>query len=355
MGRGVVIISGLPAAGKSSLAKRLSDDLGLVWVQRDRLGSDVLADLAEVVSPTERDRIARAKDRLVNAVATAVIDGDSGVVIDGNFNTPEQAASIRSWMTDHGLRAVEICLWGDPAALEERFVQRADPPLTADLKPYFHQVLHRPRWTVLAHPAPVFHLDTTDLAVIDAVYDRLLAALATALLDPGQLLRGPCQECGFDWEAGPDAIQQELGSLGPTVDARLTPHLVDERIAVNPEPNVWSAVEYGWHLRNVLEFYRRRIEQILTTERATLLDSVPRSELAVSDPSGREATIAALRREAAATAELVDGLDQFDWWRVGIGNDGTERSLISLARRVAHESHHHQLDLARVLDTVMAG
>lgn len=178
----VVIVSGLPAAGKSTLAKRLCEELGLVRVERDRLSRDVLGEVARVVPDSDRHRVARAKDRLVNAVASAAVDAGSGVVIDGNFNAPEQADSIRSWLDMRSLRA-EVCLWGDPSVLERRFVLRADPPLTDELRPYFHGVLHRPRWTVLSHPALVFHADTTEFARLDAEYPRLVAALRDALAE----------------------------------------------------------------------------------------------------------------------------------------------------------------------------
>ena len=177
----VVIVSGLPAAGKSTLAHRLSKELGFVLVERDQLGEHVLAKVADVVPPDERERIARAKDRLVNVVAAAALDAGGGVVIDGNFNVPEHAESIRSFIEGRGLPAVEICLWGDVDVLEARFIARGDPPLTDDLRPYFERVLRRERWSVLPQSAPVFHADSTDIDRLEATFDELVAAVKTAL------------------------------------------------------------------------------------------------------------------------------------------------------------------------------
>ena len=182
--QGLVVVSGLPAAGKSTLAARLSADLGWAWVSRDRLGATVLGELGAVVPPDGRDHLARAKDRLVNAVADVVLATGPGVVIDGNFNTIEQAAALRSWLAVGEVRAVEICLWGDPATLRQRFIDRAAPPLTSDLEPYFERVLSRARWTVLSSPSPIFEVDTTDLAVVDAAYSSLLAAIRAAFDEP---------------------------------------------------------------------------------------------------------------------------------------------------------------------------
>jgi predicted kinase len=185
--QGVVVISGLPAAGKSTLAARLSADLGWAWVSRDRLGTSVLGDLADVVPEGEHVRLARAKDRLVNEVVETVLDIGGGVVLDGNFNTIEQANAVRAFLAARQVPAVETCLWADPATLRARFIERAMPPLSPDLEPYFERVVSRPRWTVLEAPSPIFEFDTTDLAVIDAAYPTLLSAIGTALGEERQV------------------------------------------------------------------------------------------------------------------------------------------------------------------------
>jgi hypothetical protein len=91
---------------------------------------------------------------------------------------------VRDFVAERGTRAVEFCLWGDADVLERRFIERADPPLTPDLKPYFDQVVRRPRESVLRPPAVVEHLDTTDPSVIDAASSRLRAVAEQVLHSP---------------------------------------------------------------------------------------------------------------------------------------------------------------------------
>lgn len=182
---GVVVVSGLPAAGKSTLAARLSKDLEWVLVSRDQLGTILFEELGAVVPADAGWRIARAKDRLVNTVVGAALDVGAGTVLDGNFNVVEQADAVRSFLAARGAHAAEICLWGDPAVLRQRFIDRATPPLTPDLVPYFDRVLNRERWTVLAPPAPVLQIDTTDLSEIDAAYPSLLTTLQASLNTAG--------------------------------------------------------------------------------------------------------------------------------------------------------------------------
>ena len=182
MGSFLLIVSGHPATGKSTLSTRLARDLQLPLVNRDRLRRYVFGELFEF--PTARDLIPAACDRLVLGILSTILDAGGGVVLDGNFNTERHMRPIRDYAAENGTRAVEFCLWGDPDALERRFIERADPPLTSDLRPYFNQVVRRPRQSVLFPPAIVEHLDTTDPSAIDAAYSRLRAVAEQELHSP---------------------------------------------------------------------------------------------------------------------------------------------------------------------------
>lgn len=61
----LVVVSGLPAAGKTTLSKRLSADLGLPHVCRDRMRRSSMTDVHGTLPPDERWRVGAAVDRLV--------------------------------------------------------------------------------------------------------------------------------------------------------------------------------------------------------------------------------------------------------------------------------------------------
>ncbi len=178
----LLIVSGHPAAGKSTLSTRLAGDLQLPVVNRDRLRRYVFSELMELSAA--RALLPAACDRLVLGTLSTILEAGGGVVLDGIFNTERHMRPVRDYVAESGTRAVEFCLWGDPDALERRFIERADPPLTSDLRPYFDQVVRRPRESVLLPPAVVEHLDTTDPSAIDAAYSRLHAVAEQALGRP---------------------------------------------------------------------------------------------------------------------------------------------------------------------------
>jgi predicted kinase len=174
----LVVISGLPASGKSSLSDRLGVDLGVPVIHRDRLRRAVFEPFTEF--PVSEDLITEATGRMIIAILETFARAGASVILDGNFNTPGHAIPVRAFVRSHDLPAIEICLWGDPDILRARFIDRADPPLTEDLIPYFERVLHRPPEPVLQPPASMFHVDTTDFGALDAVYPQLLNALLEA-------------------------------------------------------------------------------------------------------------------------------------------------------------------------------
>jgi predicted kinase len=171
----LVVVSGLPASGKSSLSDRLGFDLGLPVIHRDQLRRSVFEPFTEIADA--QDRISEATGRMIIEILDTFARARASVILDGNFNTPAHVIPVRALVQDYEWDAIEICLWGDPDILRTRFIERADPPLTDDLIPYFERVLHRPREPVLPSSARIFHLDTTDFSDLDAAYPQLLSAL----------------------------------------------------------------------------------------------------------------------------------------------------------------------------------
>lgn len=181
----LVIVSGLPAAGKSSLSRRLSTDLGLPLVSRDLL-RPTLDPLAESAPDSSLGgwRVGRSLDQVINHFAHRLLDVGIGAVLDSNFNWPEQSQAVRDLVTERQPACFEICLWADSGVLRNRFISRADPPLSAELLPHFNRAVERPRVPVLRPPAPVVQFDTTDFGALEDGYPGLLDELK------GMLWRG---------------------------------------------------------------------------------------------------------------------------------------------------------------------
>jgi len=167
-----------------------------------------------------------------------------------------------------------------------------------------------------------------------------------------------CEECGFDPESvTPATAAGAVRELGRRYRAPLTRFLPGEDgaavLSQRPAPQVWSAIEYAGHVRDVLVLVDRRVAQVLAEHDPELepVDLVA----AVEGGGYRELDAVTVADELAAAADrlasALEALAPEDWKRSG-RRAGEPRSVLDMARRAVHEGSHHLLDVGRVLRRV---
>lgn len=164
---------------------------------------------------------------------------------------------------------------------------------------------------------------------------------------PGTLTT--CAECGFDWDLGPAEALAQISTITSRFrDAVIS--LSDDALRARPEPDVWSPLQYLAHTRDVIEFYDKRIERVITEDQPTLAVDWTFAELAesqrYSDQDSPE-VLDALTANAEQLGRRLLDLDAEQWQLSGIGSSGQQRTVLDLARRGAHEAQHHLVDIAR--------
>ena len=173
-----------------------------------------------------------------------------------------------------------------------------------------------------------------------------------------------CDECGFDGDAMSDAeLVDACRGFARRYRAPLTRFLPNEDgpaiLRRRPAPEVWSALEYAAHTRDVFAFYRERIERVLAEDRPTLhaVGFGDREEERRYNDEDPVATADGVTAEATAVADLLEALDDAGWRRVGLSSDGSgaARTVRVLAERVVHDAHHHLLDIGRSLRAARSG
>jgi hypothetical protein len=173
---------------------------------------------------------------------------------------------------------------------------------------------------------------------------------------------GVCDECGFDYDGVADAeVSDKLRSFGRRYRAPLTRGLrgesLDDLVRTRPAPEVWSALEYACHVRDVFDSQRQRIDQALVEDVPTFVrmgDGRGREQMAIDDRyNDQDPTTVAdqLAANAEVLAATCESLTDEQWLRTGIYNfpEPTERDMRGLARHTIHEGHHHLLDIGRSL------
>jgi len=157
-----------------------------------------------------------------------------------------------------------------------------------------------------------------------------------------------CDGCGFTYDlaaaevAGPAIV---AGAERVAAALETGPAVADRRA-----PEVWSPLEYGCHLRDVLLVQRERVllARWADVPSATPMGRDERVDLdgyAGQDPA---AVARQLRDAAALMANVLARLDGEAWERRLVYNYPTraERSLRWVAVHTRHEVVHHEGDVA---------
>jgi DinB superfamily len=168
------------------------------------------------------------------------------------------------------------------------------------------------------------------------------------------VLERPCPECGLDTrtfprEAVAGMIRANAGAWqNALAGAGAGPARDDVRH--RPSPSVWSALEYGCHVRDVHRLYDTRLALMLTVD-GPHYPNWDQDETAVADRYAEQdpAEVAAgLQQAAEALAARFDGVSGDQWQRTGVRSDGARFTVESFARYYIHDPVHHLYDVSGV-------
>jgi hypothetical protein len=161
-----------------------------------------------------------------------------------------------------------------------------------------------------------------------------------------------CEDCGFVYDltrAG--AVREDIRDQVAEVVAILGNEDVDLR--ARRHPGVWSPLEYGCHLRDMLLVQR---ERVLAARRLERPDCAPmgRDERVEHDGYAEQEPDDVARQlidAAQLFGNVLARLGEDDWDRTVIYHypEAHERTLRWVATHTLHEACHHLLDIRRQL------
>jgi hypothetical protein len=159
------------------------------------------------------------------------------------------------------------------------------------------------------------------------------------------VLEQRCDECGFD----PTAV--EVTALPELISANVRGHGVLEGpdAQLRPNPQVWSPLEYGCHVRDVHLLFAERVRLILDQEDPVFANwdqdaTAIQSRYDVQDPTEVSVQMIEAAAEIAAAFAGVEG-DQ--WQRPGRRSNGSAFTVASLGTYYLHDVVHHLGDIGR--------
>ena len=160
------------------------------------------------------------------------------------------------------------------------------------------------------------------------------------------VLQRACPECGFD--SGSVGRAQIAGRL-LAANPRWQSVLRGPRVAVRPAPQVWSALEYAAHVRDVFRIFTVRLA--LITEDDPLFPNWDQDATAVAERYGEQAperVAVELAEAAASAAEVFAAVPIADLGRVGRRSDGARFTVTTMGQYFVHDPVHHLHDVTAV-------
>ena len=182
----LIIITGPPASGKSTLATWLGQHLSLPVISKDGIKEVMFAEMGW------RDRewsklLGRASVEIMYHLAHTLLGANTSLILDNAFHPELASAKLQTILYQHQARAIQIICQAPTEVLFQRFRQRAETgqrheghvdlssldELQASLQP------QRP--VQLQIEGPVISVDTTDFAMVD--YETILEQVSSLMND----------------------------------------------------------------------------------------------------------------------------------------------------------------------------
>ncbi|MEV4614001.1 DinB family protein [Kitasatospora sp. NPDC049258] len=160
------------------------------------------------------------------------------------------------------------------------------------------------------------------------------------------VLERACADCGLDTPAV--ALEAVAGMVRANATAWVGLLAGDPAgLRRRPAPDVWSALEYACHVRDVFRLFDVRLALMLGQDDPAF-PNWDQDETAVAERYDRQEPARVAVELAAAAEVLACAFEQVEgarWERTGTRSDGARFTVASFARYLIHDPVHHLHDV----------
>ncbi len=116
----IILIAGMPATGKTTLAKFLAKKLEIPFISKDGI-KEILFDTVGIKE--DRKPLAIASMDIMIYIADKIMQSKSPLILESNFESSTKNKLI-NLICKHGYHPITILLKGDMDVIHERFIKR---------------------------------------------------------------------------------------------------------------------------------------------------------------------------------------------------------------------------------------
>ncbi len=122
MSANLILVAGMPATGKTTLAKKISQSLQLPILEKDEIKEAMFDTLgyADLAAKRQLDRAAAA---ILLRCAQGLLKGGTSLILVNNFDA-DMRDDVQAMIDECRCRAVTVFLGGDADVLYKRYVER---------------------------------------------------------------------------------------------------------------------------------------------------------------------------------------------------------------------------------------
>jgi hypothetical protein len=163
-----------------------------------------------------------------------------------------------------------------------------------------------------------------------------------------------CLECGFDYESlGSGEVPTALTRTAERFQAVLSRRQNVDVLRRRTRPDVWSALEYACHSRDVMLVQRERLYLTLVEDTPSFARMYRDERALLARYNAQDPTVVSVQLGVAAqlVAQAFADLNETDWRRRLVYNfpEPRERDVVWLAAHTVHEVRHHLGDFTAVM------